>query len=204
MLPEIKEVEFVKSSPDVKSCPDTDIPEYAFVGRSNVGKSSLINYLVNRHKMAKTSGQPGRTRLINHFIVNKSWHLVDLPGYGYAKVSKSDRASFLKIIYSYLLNRKSLICLFLLIDCRHKPQSNDLEFMRWLGKNQVPFVICFTKTDKLSSSELNKAIKSYKQTLLKDWESLPQIFYSSTTQNRGRAEIMNFIEATNSTLAKKI
>ncbi len=202
MLAEIKEVEFVKSSPDVKSCPDTDIPEYAFVGRSNVGKSSLINYLVNKHKLAKTSGQPGRTRLINHFIVNKSWHIVDLPGYGYAKVSKSDRAKFLKIIYSYLLNRKSMICLFLLIDSRHKPQANDLEFMRWLGKNQVPFVICFTKTDKLSSSELNKAIKSYTQILLKDWESLPQIFYSSTTQNRGRAEILNFIEATNSTLAK--
>lgn len=202
MLPEIKEVEFVKSSPDVKSCPDTDIPEYAFVGRSNVGKSSLINYLANRHKLAKTSGDPGRTRLINHFIVNKSWHLVDLPGYGYAKVSKSDRASFLKIIYSYLLNRKSLICLFLLIDCRHKPQSNDLEFMRWLGKNQVPFVICFTKTDKLSSSELNKAMKSYKQTLLKEWESLPQIFYSSTTQNRGRTEILSFIETTNDALTK--
>ena len=200
---EIKKVEFVKSSPDVKSCPDTDIPEYAFVGRSNVGKSSLINYLVNKHKMAKTSGQPGRTRLINHFIVNNDWHLVDLPGYGYAKVSKSERASFHKIIYSYLLNRKSLICLFLLIDCRHRPQSNDLEFMRWLGKNQIPFVICFTKTDKLSSSELNKAIKSYTQILLKDWESLPQIFYSSTSQNRGRAEILNFIEATNSTLAKK-
>jgi GTP-binding protein len=132
--------------------------------------------------------------------VNNSWHLVDLPGYGYAKVSKAERANFLTIIYNYLLNRKSLICLFLLIDSRHKPQANDLEFMRWLGENKVPFVICFTKTDKLSSSQINKTIQIYKQTLLKEWESLPQIFYTSTTSNRGKEEILNFIEATNQTL----
>lgn len=196
----IKDVQFVKSSPDVKSCPDTEIPEYAFVGRSNVGKSSLINYLVNKNKLAKTSGEPGRTRLINHFLVNNSWHIVDLPGYGYAKVAKTERAKFLKIIHSYLLNRNSLACLFLLIDCRHDPQANDLQFMRWLGEKMVPFVICFTKTDKLSSSHLHKSIKSYKQALLNDWESLPQMFFTSTTHDRGKTEILNFIETTNKSL----
>jgi GTP-binding protein len=196
----IKDVQFVKSSPDVKSCPDTEIPEYAFVGRSNVGKSSLINYLVNENKLAKTSGEPGRTRLINHFLVNNSWHIVDLPGYGYAKVAKTERAKFLKIIHSYLLNRNSLACLFLLIDCRHEPQINDLQFMRWLGEKMVPFVICFTKTDKLSSSQLHKSIKGYKQALLKDWESLPQMFFTSTTHDRGKTEILNFIETTNKSL----
>jgi GTP-binding protein len=196
----IKDVQFIKSSPDVKSCPDTEIPEYAFVGRSNVGKSSLINYLTNKIKLAKTSGDPGRTRLINHFLVNDSWHIVDLPGYGYAKVAKTERAKFLQIIYSYLLNRKSLVCLFLLIDSRHDPQTNDLQFMRWLGEKMIPFVICFTKTDKLSSSQLLKSITTYKQTLLKEWESLPQIFCTSTTQDRGKTEILNFIEATNKTL----
>jgi GTP-binding protein len=199
----IKDVQFVKSSPDVKSCPDTEIPEYAFVGRSNVGKSSLINYLVNKNNVAKTSGQPGKTRLINHFLVNNSWHLVDLPGYGYAKVPKSDRAKFLQIIYSYLLNRKSMICLFLLIDSRHKPQANDLDFMRWLGKNNVPFVLSFTKTDKLSSSQLHKSIDTYKQTLLKEWESLPQMFFTSTTNDRGKTEILNFIETTNQSIMQK-
>lgn len=197
----IKDVQFIKSSPDVENCPNTDIPEYAFVGRSNVGKSSLINYLVNRNKLAKTSGDPGRTQLINHYLVNNSWHLVDLPGYGYAKVSKSERAKFLQIIYSYLLKRKSLICLFLLIDCRHKPQSNDLEFMRWLGVNRIPFVICFTKTDKLSSSQLNESIKAYKQILLKEWESLPQFFCTSITRDRGKEEILNFIDSTNHSLS---
>lgn len=196
----IKDVQFVKSSPDVKSCPDTEIPEYAFVGRSNVGKSSLINYLVNINKLAKTSGEPGRTRLINHFLVNDSWHIVDLPGYGYAKVAKTERAKFLQIINSYLLNRKSMVCLFLLIDSRHKPQANDLDFMRWLGNNQVPFVICFTKTDKLSSSQLHKSIEVYKKTLFKEWESLPQIFFTSTTHDRGKTEILDFIETTNKTL----
>lgn len=201
MTLEIKDVQFVKSSPDVKSCPDTALPEYAFVGRSNVGKSSLINYLVSRSKLAKTSGEPGRTRLINHFLVNNSWHLVDLPGYGYAKVSKTERDKFLQIISDYLLKRKSLVCLFLLIDSRHKPQNNDLHFMRWLGENHVPFVICFTKTDKLSSSQLHKSTKIYTKELLKDWESLPQIFYTSTTHDRGRTEILNFIESTIGTLS---
>ena len=201
MTLEIKDVQFIKSSPDAESCPDTVLPEYAFVGRSNVGKSSLINYLVKRNKLAKTSGEPGRTRLINHFLVDNSWHLVDLPGYGFAKVSKTERDKFLQIILDYLLKRKSLVCLFLLIDSRHKPQNNDLQFMRWLGENHVPFVICFTKTDKLSSSQLHKSINTYTQVLLKDWESLPQIFYTSTTQDRGRIEILNFIESTINTLS---
>lgn len=194
---EIKDVQFVKSCPDLKSCPKSDLPEYAFVGRSNVGKSSLINYLAGSRKLAKTSGQPGKTRLINYFLVNNNWHLVDLPGYGYAKVSKTERLKFLQIIYNYLIKRKSLVCLFLLIDCRHNPQSNDLQFIRWLGENQIPFVICFTKTDKLSSSQLKDSIKIYKQTLKNEWETLPTIFLTSTLNNQGKTEILNFIGATN-------
>jgi len=195
-----KEVKFIKSSPDVKSCPDTDHPEYAFVGRSNVGKSSLINYLAGIKKLAKTSGNPGLTRLINHFFVDETWYLVDLPGYGYAKLGKVERSKFDKIIKDYLLSRKTLVCLFQLIDCRHKPQKNDLEFLTWLGENNVPFVLCFTKSDKITSVQLNKAVDFYKQTLLKQWESLPRIFLTSTTINKGREEILAFIEETNKML----
>jgi GTP-binding protein len=200
MTGRFKEIKFIKSSPDYKSCPNPEQPEYAFVGRSNVGKSSLINYLAGIKKLAKTSGNPGLTRLINHFFVDETWYLVDLPGYGYAKLGKVERSKFDKIIKDYLLNRKTLVCLFQLIDCRHKPQKNDLEFLTWLGEKGVPFVICFTKTDKLTSVQLNKAVDFYKQTLLKQWESLPRIFLTSTTINKGREEILTFIEETNKML----
>lgn len=199
----ISSAEFVKSSASVDGCPKEVLPEYAFVGRSNVGKSSLINYLADKKKLAKTSGSPGRTRLINHFIVDEAWYLVDLPGYGYAKISKSEREKFIGIIQQYLLKRQNLTCLFLLIDCRHDPLKKDLNFIRWLGENQIPFAICYTKTDKLSSSQLNKSMKLYRQTLLKDWESLPPIFYSSILQKSGKEEILGFIESTNLQLAQK-
>ncbi len=190
-------VEFIKSSPDLKSCPKDNLPEYAFVGRSNVGKSSLINYLSEQKRLAKTSSQPGKTRLINHFLVDKSWYLVDLPGYGFARISKSERNRLSTMIEQYLLNRKSLVCLFLLIDSRHSPQNSDLNFIRWLGENQVPFVFCFTKTDKLGSNQLTKSVQSYKKELLKEWESLPEFFLSSATDKTGKDEILAFIQKTN-------
>jgi GTP-binding protein len=192
-----REVRFVKSSPDLKSCPADDFPEYAFVGRSNVGKSSLINYIAGIEKLAKTSADPGRTRLINHFIVNGSLYLVDLPGYGYAKISKTERAKFEILIKEYLAGRESLACLFLLIDSRRSPQVNDLEFINWLGVNNIPFVLCFTKTDKLSKSQLEKSLEAFSLELLKTWETLPQFFQTSTLHNRGKEEILNFIEHTN-------
>jgi len=193
----VHKVEFIKSSPDLKSCPKDNLPEYAFVGRSNVGKSSLINYLSEQKRLAKTSSQPGKTRLINHFLVDKSWYLVDLPGYGFARISKSERNRLSTMIEQYLLNRKSLVCLFLLIDSRHSPQNSDLNFIRWLGENQVPFVFCFTKTDKLGSNQLTKSVQSYKKELLKEWESLPEFFLSSATDKTGKDEILAFIQKTN-------
>ncbi len=179
------------------------LPEYAFIGRSNVGKSSLINYLTGQKTLAKTSNQPGRTRLINHFIVNRSWYLVDLPGYGYARMAKSERNKLIKIIYDYIQFRPSLVCLFLLIDIRHAPQIIDLNFINWLGINKIPFVLCFTKTDKISASELEKNFSHYKTTLLNNWESLPLVFYTSTLKKQGRKEILSFIEKTNINLDKK-
>ena len=196
----ITEVTFIKSSPDYRQCPKDDLPEYAFVGRSNVGKSSLINYLADKQKLAKTSNQPGRTRLINHFLVNNAWYLVDLPGYGYARISKSDREKFIKLIYDYLQFRPSMTCLFLLIDSRHKPLEIDLDFMRWLGLNKIPFAVCFTKTDKLSSSQLDKNTGYYKKELLQEWESLPPFFNTSTLNKQGKEEILSFIEETNKNL----
>lgn len=193
----INTVEFIKSSPDEKSCPNDNLPEYAFVGRSNVGKSSLINYISGYKKLAKTSSSPGRTRLINHFLVNNTWYLVDLPGFGYAKISKTERSKIKIMLEQYLLLRKSLVCLFMLIDCRHTPQVNDLNFLRWLGENQIPFVICFTKTDKLNPVQLDKSIQTYKNTLLKEWESLPKIFLSSVLHKNGKDEILSFINETN-------
>jgi GTP-binding protein len=196
----ISEAKFIKSSPNVASCPMMGNPEYAFVGRSNVGKSSLINYLAGINKLARTSNRPGRTRLINHFLVDESWYLVDLPGYGYAKLSKSERLQFEALIKDYLKNRDSLACLFLLIDCRLSPQKSDLEFLKWLGENQIPYVICYTKTDKLTSDQLQKSLNMYKQTLLKTWESLPEFFFTSIKHNRGKEEILEFIEQTNKML----
>jgi GTP-binding protein len=201
MISAPSEIKFVKSSPNQKACPESDLPEYAFVGRSNVGKSSLINLLTSRRKLAKTSGQPGKTRLINHFLIDNAWYLVDLPGYGYARVTKTERDKFLNIIQQYLLYRKNLTCLFLLIDSRLEPQQNDLNFIRWLGENHIPFAFCFTKTDKLSSNQLKSAFKKYEKTLLEEWDLLPHVFFTSTTTKDGRDEILSYIYKTNSTLS---
>ena len=193
----IQEVVFVKSSPNYRDCPPGELPEYAFIGRSNVGKSSLINYLTQRDKLARTSNQPGRTRLINHFLVNNSWYLVDLPGYGYAKIAKTERSKLSKVIYDYIRFRRQLTCLFLLIDIRHDPLSADLEFIRWLGLDHIPFALCFTKIDKLSAQQLVKNVDYYKKTLLTEWEFLPSEFYTSTLKKQGRDEILSFIDSTN-------
>ena len=196
----IKSADFVISNTDIYKCPKERIPEYAFIGRSNVGKSSLINMLTGRKSLAKTSGKPGKTQLINHFKINKNWFLVDLPGYGYAKVSKKNRSIFAKFIYEYLEKRENLICTFVLVDSRHEPQKIDMLFMEWLGQNQIPFVIVFTKMDKLSSSQLNKNITKYKTEMLKTWEDIPQTFRSSAESGLGKAEILKFIEQTNTSV----
>ena len=193
----IKTAEFVISNTDYKVCPVPKIPEYAFIGRSNVGKSSLINALVNHKNLAKTSGRPGKTQLINHFIINKQWYLVDLPGFGYAKISKSKRAEFHDMISEYLLNRSNLMCLFVLIDCRHTPQQIDQEFMQWLAEKEIPFVMVFTKGDKVGKNTLVKNIASYKSEMLKAWGELPQIFITSAKKKTGAQEIANFIETLN-------
>ena len=193
----IKSADFIISNTDYKLCPKASIPEYAFIGRSNVGKSSLINFITNRKHLAKISGKPGKTKLINHFLINKTWHLVDLPGYGYATVSKKQKEEFQKIIFTYLKNRGNLMCLFVLLDCRHNPQKIDLEFMRWLGEKQISFVMVFTKTDKLGKVPLQKSIKNYKTEMLKQWGELPLTFYSSILKKRGKKEILKFIEQTN-------
>ena len=193
----IKSADFVISNTDIDKCPKERIPEYAFIGRSNVGKSSLINMLTGRKSLAKTSGKPGKTQLINHFKINDNWFLVDLPGYGYAKVSKKNRSIFAKFIYEYLEKRENLICTFVLVDSRHEPQKIDMLFMEWLGQNQIPFVIVFTKMDKLSSSQLNKNITKYKTEMLKTWEDIPQTFCSSAESGLGKSEILKFIEQTN-------
>jgi len=194
----IKSAEFIISNTDVAKCPKDSIPEYAFIGRSNVGKSSLINMLVGRKSLAKTSGRPGKTQLINHFKINDNWFLVDLPGYGYAQISKSKRKTFQKFITDYFFNRKQLVCTFLLVDSRHEPQKIDLEFMRFLGENGIPFCIVFTKADKLNSSNINKNLQVYQQKVLKDgWESMPQSFVTSATSKDGRDELLTFIEGVN-------
>ena len=196
----IKSADFVISNTDIDKCPKERIPEYAFIGRSNVGKSSLINMLTGRKSLAKTSGKPGKTQLINHFKINDNWFLVDLPGYGYAKVSKKNRSIFAKFIYEYLEKRENLICTFVLVDSRHEPQKIDMLFMKWLGQNQIPFVIVFTKMDKLSSSQLNKNITKYKTEMLKTWEDIPQTFRSSAESGLGKSEILKFIEQTNTSV----
>jgi GTP-binding protein len=193
----IKTAEFVISNTDYKMCPAPKMAEYAFIGRSNVGKSSLINALVNQKNLAKISGRPGKTQLINHFIINKEWYLVDLPGFGFAKISKSKRAEFHDMISEYLINRNNLMCLFVLIDSRHKPQSIDQEFMQWLAEKGIPFVMVFTKTDKLGKIALAKNIGAYKIEILKSWEELPQIFITSAEKKTGTKEITAFIENLN-------
>jgi len=193
----ITKAEFVISNTDVKKCPKPDKPEYAFIGRSNVGKSSLINMLVNHAGLAKTSGKPGKTQLINHFLINESWYLVDLPGYGFAQVSKKDRSAWSGFIVDYILERENLLNLFVLIDSRLEPQKNDMEFMENLGLEGIPFSIVFTKTDKLSNSELPKNLSIYKKHMLQTWESLPPLFFTSAVDKRGQSELLQYIDETN-------
>lgn len=193
----IKQAEFTISNTDIKKCPKPTMPEYAFIGRSNVGKSSLINMLTNRKSLAKISGKPGKTQLINHFLINEEWYLVDLPGYGYASVSKGQRLEFAKFIKQYLETRENLMCLFVLLDSRHKPQKIDLEFMHWLGEKGIPFVMCFTKQDKLSKTESAKNLAFYKKEMLKIWDELPPLFLTSSAKKTGQEEVLQFIEETN-------
>lgn len=194
----IKTANFVISNSDVAKCPKERLPEYAFIGRSNVGKSSLINMLTSQNKLAKTSGRPGKTQLINHFKINNNWFLVDLPGYGYAKVSKSVKKTFQSFIKNYFLLREQLICSFVLVDCRHEPQKIDLEFMEFLGENEIPFCIIFTKSDKLKLSELNRNIQFYKKKLTSTmWETMPKYFVTSATSSNGKEEVLQYIDKIN-------
>ena len=201
----IKSAEFVISNTDVAKCPKELLPEYAFIGRSNVGKSSLINMLVDNKNLAKTSGRPGKTQLINHFKLNNEWFLVDLPGYGYAQVSKSKRRTFQKFITDYFFKRKQLVCTFLLVDVRHEPQKIDLEFMRFLGENEIPFCIVFTKSDKINTVKINKNILIYEQKMLQvGWESIPQTFITSASSKTGRDELLNYIDNVNDEVGQSL
>jgi len=193
----IKSAEFVMSNSDVAKCPKNPIPEYAFIGRSNVGKSSLINMLTDRKSLAKTSGKPGKTQLINHFIINDNWYLVDLPGYGYARVSKTSKKTFQKFITNYFEQRQQLVSAFVLVDIRHNPQSIDLEFMQYLGENGIPFGIIFTKADKLKPNVTDKHVNDYCEVLLETWEELPPYFVTSSSKKIGQDDVLDFIEATN-------
>jgi GTP-binding protein len=194
----IRSADFVISNSDVKGCPHPKMPEYAFIGRSNVGKSSLINMLTQRAKLAKTSSTPGKTQLINHFNINTEWYLVDLPGYGYARASKDKRKEFSRVITDYIGGRTTnLMNLFVLIDIRLEPQKIDIEFLQWLGENAIPFVLVFTKCDKLSTNQMQSNLAGYKRYLKQEWEELPPIFLSSSETTMGRDEILNFIEETN-------
>lgn len=193
----IKTAEFVKSSGKWQDCPEPNLPEYAFIGRSNVGKSFLINAMMNHKDLAKTSQTPGKTQLINHFLVNESWYLTDLPGYGYARVSKSLRKDFEKLITNYILNRKNLVNLFVLVDSRHTPQKIDLEFIEWCGENGIPFSIVFTKADKLKPNAAISNVENYQAELLKTWEDLPETYVTSAEKKVGTDEILNFISKTN-------
>ena len=199
----IKSAEFVMSNSDVAKCPKEKLIEYAFIGRSNVGKSSLINMLMQKKSLAKTSGRPGKTQLINHFLINKNWFLVDLPGYGYARVSKSSKRIFQKFITQYFSKRQQLALAFVLIDCRHKPQKVDLEFMQWMGENQVPFSIIFTKQDKMKPNALIKNIEDYKLKMLESWEEMPNYFITSSSNGTGRDKVLNYMSEINSLVSRK-
>ncbi|MGY8940917.1 MAG: ribosome biogenesis GTP-binding protein YihA/YsxC [Flavobacteriales bacterium] len=203
---EIRNAEFLKSSAHPKECPPPDFPEYAFIGRSNVGKSSLINMLANRNKLAKISGTPGKTQLINHFVINgvelpaiseDAWYLVDLPGFGYAKVSKSSRVKWQRTSEQYLTGRSNLACVMMLLDSRHPPQKVDLEFMAWMGENGLPFVMVFTKVDKLNQSERAEFLPRYETEMLKRWHRVPPVYVTSAEKGDGRDELLRFIEQTN-------
>ncbi len=194
---EIKQARFLISNSDPSKCPRPDKPEYAFIGRSNVGKSSLINMLTNSKMLAKTSEKPGKTRLINHFFINEEWYLVDLPGYGYAKVPMKERVKWESSFRRYILGRTSLCCLFILVDIRHKALETDLQFMEWVGESQVPFAVVFTKSDKLKPTEVEPAVQLYKESLKERFEPLPPLFITSSAQNSGREEILKFIGEVN-------
>lgn len=193
----IKTATFVVSNQDVSKCPENNLAEYAFIGRSNVGKSSLINMLTNKKKLAKTSGRPGKTQLINHFLINKQWYLVDLPGYGYARVSKSSKKTFQKFITAYFRKRKQLVSAFVLVDIRHEPQQIDLNFMQWLGEHQIPFSIIFTKSDKLKPKAIERNVAHYQSILNKSWEELPKHFITSSASYEGKEQLLNYIDSIN-------
>ena len=199
----IKSATFEISNTDVRKCPPGNKPEYAFIGRSNVGKSSLINMLTNKNGLAKTSSTPGKTLLINHFLINDAWYIVDLPGYGYAQRGKESREKLKHIIQSYILGRAQMTNLFVLVDSRHKPQKIDLEFMQWLGENEVPFSIVFTKMDKLGKEAGQRNVEAYKAQLLEQWEELPLLFITSSEDRRGRDELLNYIEEINRQIAEE-
>lgn len=194
---EVKSAEFVMSNSAVDKCPNQPLPEYAFIGRSNVGKSSLINMLVQRKSLAKTSGRPGKTQLINHFVINKNWFLVDLPGYGYARVSKKSKKTFQKFITEYFEKRKQLVLAFVLVDIRHEPQPIDLEFMAYLGNQHIPFHIIFTKADKLKPKASLLAVEKYREKMLEFWEEMPQHFVTSSAHSTGREELLQYIAQLN-------
>lgn len=194
----IKTANFVISNTDVAKCPNEPLPEYAFIGRSNVGKSSLINMLTERKSLAKTSGRPGKTQLINHFKINGNWFLVDLPGYGYARVSKKSKKTFQKYITDYFVKREQLVCAFVLVDIRHEPQKIDMEFMEWLGQNSIPFSIIFTKADKLKPKAMERNVNDYLAELVKGvWEEAPAYFVTSSSKGNGRNELLSYIDAVN-------
>ena len=197
---EIKSAAFVVSNSDWKRCPKSDLPEYAFIGRSNVGKSSLINRLANNKTLAKTSSTPGKTLLINHFIINNEWYLVDLPGYGFAKIGKEGRENLEKMIKGYVINREELINLFVLVDSRLEPQKIDLEFIEFLGENGVPFSIVFTKADKMSNNQMKRNYDAYIAKLQEQWEELPPVFVTSSETGDGCEELLNYIDSINKTL----
>lgn len=201
---EITSAEFVVSNSRADMCPDTHLPEYAFIGRSNVGKSSLINMLTNHSNLAMTSSTPGKTLLINHFLINKAWYLVDLPGYGYAQRGKKMMEKIQKIIEYYVLEREQMTCLFVLVDSRLSPQKIDLEFIEWLGENNVPFAIIFTKADKQSIGKTKQNVNIYLNKLKEQWEELPPYFISSSEKKIGREEILNYIEEVNASLCTRI
>ena len=198
----VAHAEFVVSNTKVDLCPKTNLPEYAFIGRSNVGKSSLINMLCNKKKLAKTSSRPGKTQLINHFLINKKWYLVDLPGYGYARASKTQKKTFQKFIIDYFTKRKELVTAFLLIDIRHNPQPIDMDFLRWLGENFIPFSIVFTKADKIKEKDLERKVSDYLLKLKEEWESLPQYFVTSSEKKLGQESIMKYIQQVNENFKK--
>jgi len=199
----IKSAEFVISNSEVSRCPETTLPEYAFIGRSNVGKSSLINMLTGRKNLAKTSGKPGKTQLINHFLINDTWHLVDLPGYGYAQVSKSVKKTFQKFITAYFEQREQMLCAFVLIDSRHEAQPIDMEFMQYLGKGGIPFCIIFTKADKLKPKPLERNIANYKSQMLEIWEGMPPYFITSAESGLGKDDVLDYIQSLNDQFIKK-